>query len=126
MHPNIAALSKFDPADLEGSADALAPDVVWHYYNPQLPELHGDYVGVVGVMTFFSRLAEMTDGTFKVNVNDAWPVGGELVVVHTTNTLTLGQQNISVEVVVVWRIIDGRIAEVWDIPSLSDAVVATG
>ena len=44
-------------------------------------------------------------------------VGDELVVVQTRNSLTLEGQPITIDVVVVWRIVDGRITEVWDIPS---------
>ena len=32
-------------------------------------------------------------------------------------TLTLGDEKIETDVVVVWRIVDGRVREVWDIPS---------
>ena len=45
-------------------------------------------------------------------------MGDELVVAHTRNSLTLGDQPIAVDVVVVWRMVDSQIAEVWDIPSM--------
>lgn len=44
-------------------------------------------------------------------------VGDELVVVQTKNTMILEGEAIAVDVVIVWRIVDGRIKEVWDIPS---------
>jgi hypothetical protein len=54
-HPNIAVLKRFNPANLAESADVLAEDVVWHYYNPHLPDLQGDYVGRAGVLAVLLR-----------------------------------------------------------------------
>ncbi|MEM8664520.1 MAG: nuclear transport factor 2 family protein [Pseudomonadota bacterium] len=118
MHENLAILSRFDVRDVKGSADVLADDVVWHFFNPQVPALHGDHKGIEALAAFFAALAELTAGSFTVNVVDARPVGEELVVVQTRNTLTLDGRDLATDVVVVWRIVDGKIAEVWDIPSL--------
>ena len=58
---------------------------------------------------------------FKVNPMSITPVGDELVVVHTKNTMTFADQQIETDVVVVWRIVEGLIREVWDIPSVYSA-----
>ena len=42
--------------------------------------------------------------------------GDELVVTHNKNRMTLQGMAIETDAVVVWRIVDGRFAEVWDIP----------
>jgi predicted SnoaL-like aldol condensation-catalyzing enzyme len=117
-HPNISVLKRFDPRNIAGSADVLAEDVVFHYFNPKLPEMQGDYVGLEGLQTFFEKIGGRTDGTFKVNPISANAVGDELVVAHTKNTMIFEDQQIEIDVVVVWRIVDGRITEVWDIPSV--------
>jgi predicted SnoaL-like aldol condensation-catalyzing enzyme len=117
-HPNISVLKRFDPRNIAGSADVLAEDVVFHYFNPKLPEMQGDYVGLEGLQTFFEKIGGRTDGTFKVNPISATAVGDELVVAHTKNTMIFEDQQIEIDVVVVWRIVDGRITEVWDIPSV--------
>lgn len=116
-HPNLAVLAKLDLRDLDASADVLSDDFVWHYFNPKLPDLEGDYVGVEGFKRFFAILAEKTGGTFTVEPISATPVGDELIVVHTRNTMEFGESSISVHVVVVYRIVDGKIKEGWDIPS---------
>ena len=41
-----------------------------------------------------------------------------MVITHTVNTLTLDGEDIAINVVVVWRIVDNRITEIWDIPSV--------
>lgn len=48
----------------------------------------------------------------RVSIN---AVGDELVVTETRNTLTNHDLSIAVDAVEVWRFVDGRIVEVWDI-----------
>jgi len=116
-HPNIALLSKVDIRDLDASETLFSDDFVWHYFNPKLPDVEGDYVGVDGLRKFFAILAGKTGGTFRVKPISATPVGEELVVVRTRNTMELEDTSTAVDVVVVWRVVDGKIAEGWDIPS---------
>ena len=116
-HPNLTLLSKLDIRDLDTSAALFSDDFVWHYFNPNLPDLEGDYVGVDGFKKFFAILAGKTSATFKVEPISAMPFGDELVVVRTRNTMNLADDSIAVDVVVVWRIVDGKFAEGWDIPS---------
>ena len=114
-HPALAVLGQFDPGNMAASAHLLAKDAVWHYSNPNLPDLQGDHLGPEGIGAFFAALAEKSEGTFRIEPVSATPVGPELVVVQSRNTLTLGTREIIVDVVVVWRIVAGRIVEVWDI-----------
>ena len=117
-HPNLSLLQRVDPRNIAESADVFAEDVVWHYFNPRLPEIQGEYVGVAGLQDFFAKMAAATDATFKVNPVSARAVGDELLVLHSRNTMTFPDEEVVTDVVVVWRIVDGRIAEVWDIPSV--------
>ena len=117
-HPNIAVLKRFNPANVAETVDVFAEDVVWHYYNPRLPDLHGDYVGRAGIQTFFEKLRLLAGSAFKTNTVSVTAVGDELVVVHRKQVMNLEDHHIESDVVVVWRIVDGRIAEVWDIPSV--------
>ena len=120
-HPNISVLKRFNPADVAASADAFSENVVIHYYNPALPDMQGDYVGHEALQTFFAKMAEKTDATFKVNPISAMAFGDELVVSHVKNTMTFPNRRIEVDAVVVWRILDGRIVEAWDIPAVNTA-----
>jgi ketosteroid isomerase-like protein len=114
-HPALAVLGQFDPGDIAASMHLFAEDAVWHYSNPNLPDLQGDHNGPKGIGAFFAALAEKSGGTFRVEPVSATPVGPELVVVQSRNTLTLEDRIAIVDVVVVWRIVAGRIVEVWDI-----------
>lgn len=115
VHPNIALLARLDPENMAASADLFAEDAVFHYFNPNLPELEGDHVGPAGVRAFFKALATKSNGTFTVTPISATPVGEELVVVLARNTLTLDGRHVVIDVVVVWRMVEGKIIEVWDI-----------
>ncbi len=114
-HPNVALLKRLDLRNLAASKGLIAEDVVWHYANPNLPDLQGDHVGLDGVRAFFDAIAGKSGGTFRVDPVSVTPVGDELVVVQARNTLAIGGRSVAVDVVVVWRIVDGRVVEVWDI-----------
>ena len=117
-HPNLSILEKVDPRDIARSADAFAEDVVFHFFNPRLPDIQGDYVGMDGLKTFFANMAKVTGGTFNVRPISTTAIGNELLVMHTENTMSLPGEDVKTQVVLVWRIVDGRITEVWDIPSV--------
>jgi len=115
---NMAILQKFNPAKPAEAAEILAEDAIFHYFNPKLPELQGDYVGHEGFMDFFNKIGGRSKGTFKVNPISITPAGDELVVTHVKNSMTMDDQQLAFDAVVVWRIVDGKIKEAWDIPAV--------
>ena len=122
-HPNISILKQFNPANPHTAAGVLAEDFVWHYINPKLPEVHGDYLGIAGLADFFKKMAGNTSGTFRVNVISTTPMGDELVVTHVKDTMTLKGKPMEVDAVVVWSIANGKIQEAWDIPAIHSVKV---
>ena len=125
-HPNIALLSKLDLRNLGASAKLFSDNFVWHYFNPNLPDVEGDYFGVTGLKDFFEKLGRETRGTFKVERISAAPIGEELVVVHVRNSMERNGKSIAVDAAVVWRVVDGKIAEAWDIPSSHTLAASCG
>jgi ketosteroid isomerase-like protein len=69
-HENIVIVRRIGAAIQSGTInaakDALHRDVVWHYFNPRLPEVAGDYRGASGIERFFALLATKSKGTFSV------------------------------------------------------------
>ncbi len=120
-HPNIEILKGLDLTNLAASGEVIAEDFVWHYYNPELPDIEGDYVGLSGLMNFFKILASRTSGSFKVNPLSITPLGDELIVTHVKDTMLLEGKPMEIDAVVVWCIIDGKIKEAWDIPVIHTA-----
>lgn len=122
LHPNLSLLERLFPLvpnDLASAKGLLADDFVWHYFNPTLPELEGDYVGIGGLQAFFQKLGTLTEGTFRVKDKQAIPIGDELVVVHAEPNMTFEGQSFAVDAVVVWRIVEDQIVEAWDIPAVN-------
>jgi uncharacterized protein len=66
-HPNADVVSSayqaFDTGDLEGVANFIAENCVWHITNSG--PLTGDYKGRDAILGFLGRLMEETGGTFK-------------------------------------------------------------
>ena len=114
----LQRLEKLLPHDLDSAQDLIVDNFVWHYFNPVLPEIAGDYVGLSGLQEFFQKLSLLTQGTFRVETLKTIPVGEELVVVHANPSMTFADKSIELDAVVVWRIVGDRIAEAWDIPSV--------
>jgi predicted SnoaL-like aldol condensation-catalyzing enzyme len=63
----------------------------------------------------------LSSRTFKIEPVSVTPFGDELVVTHTRNTMIFEDQPITLDAIVVWRVVDGRLAEAWDIPSVYSA-----
>ncbi len=122
-HPNIEVLKRFDPTNIAAMAEVLAEDFVWHFINPELPEVQGDYFGLDGLADFFKKMGGHTDGTFKVNPLSITPIGDEFVVVHVKDTMALNGKQMEIDAIVLWHIIDEKIKEAWDIPALHTATV---
>ena len=122
LHPNISLLERLSPLipnDLVNAKGLLADNFVWHYFNPTLPELEGDYIGIEGLQTFFQKLGTLTENTFTVKDKQVFPIGDELVVVHAEPNMTFEGQAIAVDAAVVWRVVGNQIVEAWDIPAVN-------
>ena len=122
-HPNIRILKRFNPANLDTLAEVLAEDFVWHYINPKLKELEGDYLGLSGLKDFFKKLAGRTSGSFKVNPVSITPMGDALIVTHVKDNISLDGKPMEIDAIVVWCIIEGKIKEAWDIPVVHTAKI---
>lgn len=122
-HPNITLLKKFNPANPNTLAAVLAEDFVWHYINPELTELEGDYFGLSGLTDFFQKIGSRTKGSFKVIPLSIIPMGDELIITHVKDSMVLNGKPMEIDAVVLWCIIDGMIKEAWDIPIAQTAKV---
>jgi uncharacterized protein len=92
-HQNLALVRRVGTAiqtrNIRDAAAALAENVAWDYFNPRLPELAGDHVGLRGISAFFDKLARDTACTFTVESVSASEIRDELVVTQARIKLTL-------------------------------------
>ncbi|SFG61980.1 nuclear transport factor 2 family protein [Neptunomonas qingdaonensis] len=119
IHPNLSLLKNLNLQDLDACKKFVADDFFWHYYNRHIPELEGDYRGLDGLKSFFSKLSERSDSSFRVKVIDSRTAGNELVVTQVCNCMNLEGSSMEFDAVVVWRIVNGQITEAWDIPAVN-------
>jgi ketosteroid isomerase-like protein len=99
--------------------DLFARDFVFHFFNPQLEDLNGDHRGYDGFRELFELLHQASDTGFRNEPHSLTPYGDELVVAYATNTVSFAGTVLDVDAIVVWRIVDGRIREAWDIPAIN-------
>ena len=119
VHPNMAVLARLKLQDLDACTEIFTDNFIWHYFNPRLPELEGDHLGIDGLKSFFARLSDKSNSSFQQKLIDARPVGDELVITQVCNRMDLEGNTIEVDAVVIWRIVGGKIAEAWDIPAVN-------
>jgi ketosteroid isomerase-like protein len=60
----VTLLETLNLRDLASANELFSPNVVWHYVNPNLPDMEGAYEGLEGIRDFFGRLGEKSAGTF--------------------------------------------------------------
>jgi ketosteroid isomerase-like protein len=111
------AMDHTDEAANAAAWGTSSEDLVWHF-DAEGSELAGVYRGKDYVFTnFHMKLFELTDGTFDVKAIDISAAGDELVLVHYWASMTIAGVPRSGDGALVFRVVDGAIAEVFDIPS---------
>lgn len=97
--------------DMAALADTLADTIVWH--QPGSHQLAGDHSGPEAVMAHLGRFMELSGGTFAL-VPDVVTESGNLVsmTVHFS-AQRAGAKDLDQRGVDIFRVENGRIAEVW-------------
>lgn len=108
-HPNAtAARNGFDAfvrGDVAGLLGLFAPNAVWHV--PGANAMTGDYAGVEEIVPFLRRTAELTGGTYRVEL--LWAVADDdhLVAVYRARGEREGRK-LDIEQALLVRVKDGR------------------
>lgn len=113
-HPNEELLAQgfeaFSKGDLGAVAGLFADDIVWH--SPGRGPLSGDLKGKDQVLGMFAKQAELTGGTFRVQIHDIL-ANDEHGVGLTSATAERGGKTWEGKSVLVFHLRDGKAAEVW-------------
>jgi len=118
LHPNVLLLTKLDINDKTQMRSKFSKNIVWRFFNPKIRNIDGDYHGVGGVVKLFELLDIITRGAFEYTPIKTIAVGNELVMMHVKNRISSGTNPIELNTVLVWRIVNEKIAEVWNIPTV--------
>jgi hypothetical protein len=113
-HPNAALLKQgyeaFSQGDMATITSLFAEDVVWHAFgsNP----LAGVHRGRDAVFAIFAKTAELSGGTFKIDVHDV-VANDDHAVAITTATGTREGRSLNSMDTDVYHMKDGKITEWW-------------
>ncbi|HXX47849.1 MAG TPA: nuclear transport factor 2 family protein [Myxococcota bacterium] len=99
------AYAAFARGDVQGALSRFADDIVWHV--PGRGPLSRDYRGPDEVLGFFGHFMELSNGTFRLEVDDVL-AQGERVVVLCTESARRGGRSWSSPQVHVWTVKDGK------------------
>lgn len=111
----LEAIERYGAAVAVGDMDAVASvftsDAVWH--QPGENPLSGDHVGPIAILDHLGRFMALSQGSFTLTTESATESGALVsTTVRFTATradgATLDQRGVDV-----FRVVDGRIAEVW-------------
>ena len=103
--------SAFSRADAARILELLADDIVWH--NTGRNPLAGDSHGKEQVLGHLSRVVELTEGTFRVEVEDVLANDQYIVVLARGFGRRSGKTLDGAKYVAVYRARDGKICEAW-------------
>ena len=113
-HPNEELVRKgyeaFSTGDMTALRQLLDPQVVWHAGGHNA--LTGDYRGVEEVLGFFGRTMEFTEGSFQVSIEEVLVNDQGAAVVQRSSAQRNGK-SFDDRGVQLFRISDGKAAEVW-------------
>lgn len=114
MTPNEALVRRmfdaFKRGDLDGLAQGLDEQVVWHVAGNHV--LAGDHRGVEGVLGFLRKVVEETEGTIHVDLLTA--LGDEnYATLFIRSTADRRGKHLDQKEVLMFAVCDGRVEEVW-------------
>ena len=126
QQPNEALIRKllnaFSERDLETILAAIPPDAVWHFPGRR-GRLAGTHRGRDEILRFLADVETLTNGTFRMQLEDVVAGDRHAVVLFTGRAEREGKSLENPTCLRV-RFEDGRITEVWefvwDLPSVDD------
>ena len=117
-HPNEdvvrESFAAFGRGDMDATQKYWTDDL--HYHQPGRNSIAGDYEGQEQMLQFMARLGELTGGTFSAEMHDVLANDEHAVAMMTTRGERAGKQ-LNENVVIVFHLRDGKIAEVWAHPT---------
>lgn len=97
--------------DMQALAATFATDAVWH--QPGSSEVSGDKIGPDAIIAHLGRFMELSGGTFTLETESATESGDLVAATVHFRAAREGRTDLDQHGVDVFRVVDGRIAEVW-------------
>ena len=103
-------IKAFNERNFEPGSMLFADDVVLHY--PGKNRIMGDHIGKSGLLDFWNKQIDLTDGTFKGEIINVLQGEGNLVLIMNA-TAELNNQSYSWRRINHYHIVEGRVVEGW-------------
>lgn len=97
--------------DMAALAATFSPDAVWH--QPGSNQVSGDHIGPDAILAHLGRFMELSGGTFTLETESATESGDLVSATVRFRAQRPGETDLDQHGVDVFRVVDGRIAEVW-------------
>ena len=115
-HPNAALLRKgyeaFNKGDMATLRELFTENVVWHI--PGNNPLSGEHRGRDAVFAMFARTAELSGGTYRIELHDVLANDEHAVALSRATASRQGRQLDSSDVQV-YHVSNGKITEAWSL-----------
>ncbi len=116
-HPNATLLRNgyeaFGKGDMATITELFSEDVVWHV--PGNSQISGEHRGRDAVFAIFARTAELSGGTFKIELHDALANDEHAVALATATASREGKPYDQRECTV-YHVSGGKVTEFWSFP----------
>ena len=109
LRKGYAAFSKGDMDTLRN--ETFSPDIVWHQGGRN--QTSGDYKGVDNVLGLLGKIAQLTDGTFSVELHDVLASDEHAVALAVTKGQRGGKTIQNGQYSHICHLRDGKISEAW-------------
>jgi uncharacterized protein len=114
-HPNVARIADgyaaFAKGDFAVLNDLFTEDLLWH--EPGRNQLAGDYRGRDAVYEFFGKLMEITEGSFRLDIQTVF-ADDEHGVALVVSTASRGGRTVQATDAHIFRLRDGKVVEFWN------------
>ena len=116
VHDNFELVRRGYAAFSAGDTDTLnelfAPDIV--HAVPGSSAVSGAHKGAQDVLAMYGKLADLSRGSVRVELEDVLSDGGDRVIAIHQTTAERDGQTLSVREALLFTIADGRVAEIQD------------
>lgn len=122
-HANEALIRSGYEAFARGDIDTVLgifdEDICWHISGRS--PISGDYRGHAEVVGFFSKLHELSGGTFGLDVHDVLANDDHVVALVADHAQRDGK-SLNTQEAHIWHVSDGKATEFWSAPTDQGAV----
>ena len=115
-HPDVTLVRRgydaFNAADIDALTELIADDAVQTMVGDNL--VSGEYKGRDNILGMYAKLAELTNGTYSVAIEDAFTDGnGTVVIVHRQSAERNGKR-LDNRQALIFKVVGGKVVSLTD------------